>query len=105
MEDLKMADEVTLEGKSLAEVQKEKAEEAVKIADQPPSVERKQLKEEHYNKLAGLYLKLVNLQRMQQHVEKEMNDFGSQITPEYFPGESDSEINLDAAFIQKKSKK
>jgi len=78
--------EVTLEGKRLEEVQKEKMEKAASVADQVSTQEdRKPLKDEHFTKLENYTLKVAAYQREIHDINMEATAYFNQIAREYYP--------------------
>jgi len=88
--------EVTLDGKSLADVQKEKVEKTFQVADEiSTGDERKILKDEHFTKLENFTLKMGMLDREMRGLQQQAEAYFNQIAREYYP--ANTRVRLDLA--------
>ena len=100
--------EVTLEGKNLQDVQKEKFQKTAKVADEISSaqsnVEKKPLSDKHYSDLSSFRFRIEEIERQHQILNKEAYEYAKNIVAEYFPGETEARISLldRAIYLEKK---
>jgi len=94
--------DVTLEGKTLTEVQQEKVVKAAQISDETNKKESKPLIEDHYKELAETIKSMKNLRDQYDKLNTDLNAYARALVPVYFPGEKDADIDMVARVIRKK---
>lgn len=94
-------DEVTIEGKTMAEHQKDRFEQSAKVSDSATQdfSNKKLLKEEHFLKLYWFKTEQEKCYAAFKMLQQQQKEYGVGIIGDYFPGAVDAMVQLEEKSI------